>query len=76
MITAEERQKLWEQYPEIRALFEEFNGALLEDDAAWTWFIDRCHGIWEAYRGSSVVEILLQDVAYTLDKIAKKRRFG
>lgn len=35
IVTAEERKKLWNQYPEVQELFEEFNGTLLEDDQAW-----------------------------------------
>ena len=31
MISREERKKLWELYPEVRELFEEFNYTLLED---------------------------------------------
>ena len=27
--------KLWELYPEVRNLYEEYNGILLEDDFAW-----------------------------------------
>lgn len=34
-MTGREAMKLWELYPEVRNLYEEYNGILLEDDFAW-----------------------------------------
>lgn len=33
-MTGKELTKLWELYPEIRELYEHYNGILLEDDSA------------------------------------------
>lgn len=76
IVTAEERKKLWNQYPEVQELFEEFNDTLLEDDRAWERLVRRCHRIQERYYRSKVIEILLVDAAYELENIAKKRRYG
>lgn len=76
MISPTERRQLWDVYPEVRELFEEYNGTLLEDDGAWARFVDRCHGIRDAYHGSSVVETMLQDAALELERLAKKRKYG
>ena len=73
MISREERKKLWELYPEVRALFEEFNYTLLEDDAAWKRVVDKCHEIRKKYPEGKLIEIALSDAAYELEKIAKKR---
>lgn len=76
MISREERKKLWELYPEIRELFEEFNYTLLEDDRTWERVADKCHEIREKYPEGKLVETALSDVAYELEKIAKKRGTG
>lgn len=76
MISREERKKLWELYPEIRELFEEFNYTLLEDDRTWKRVVDKCHEIREKYPEGKLVETALSDVAYELEKIAKKRGMG
>lgn len=76
IITAEERKKLWSQYPEVQELFEEFNSTLLEDDQEWERLVKRCYGIRERYYKSKVVEMLLVDAAHELENIAKKRRYG
>lgn len=76
IVTAEERKKLWNQYPEVQELFEEFNGTLLEDDQAWERLVRRCHRIQERYYQSKILEILLADAVHELENIAKKRRYG
>lgn len=76
IITAEERKKLWNQYPEVQELFEEFNGTLLEDDQAWERLVRKCYRIREQYYRSKIIEILLADAAHELENIAKKRRYG
>ena len=73
MISREERKKLWELYPEVRELFEEFNYTLLEDDAVWKRVVDKCHEIRKKYPEGKLIEIALSDAAYELEKIAKKR---
>lgn len=73
-MTAEERRFLWNQYPEVREMFEEYNSILMEDDGAWGRLVDRCHEIADRYHGNKVVKMLLSDAAYQLEMIAKKRR--
>lgn len=75
-MTASERRFLWNQYPEIREMFEDYNGILLEDDLGWKQLACRCYEIMELYHGNKTVEILLLDTVDQLDKIAKKRLFG
>ena len=76
MISREERKKLWELYPEVRALFEEFNYTLLEDESAWKRVVDKCHEIRKKYPEGKLIETALSDAAYELEKIAKKRGRG
>lgn len=58
---------------EVRALFEEFNYTLLEDESAWKRVVDKCHEIRKKYPEGKLIEIALSDAAYELEKIAKKR---
>lgn len=73
-MTAEERCFLWNQYPEVREMFEEYNSILLEEDGAWESLVNRCHGIADSYHGDKVVEMLLADAAYQVEKLAKRRK--
>lgn len=57
----------------VRALFEEFNYTLLEDESAWKRVVDKCHEIRKKYPEGKLIEIALSDAAYELEKIAKKR---
>ena len=34
-MTGKELEKLWELYPEVRELYEQYNDILVEDDQAW-----------------------------------------
>lgn len=34
-LTPQERKALWEEYPEVQEMYEEYNGILPEDDGAW-----------------------------------------
>lgn len=73
-MTAAERRFLWNQYPKIMEMFEEYNSILLEDDGAWGRLVNRCHGIADSYHGDMIVEMLLADAVYQLEKLAKKRK--
>ena len=42
-MTGREAMKLWELYPEVRNLYEEYNGILLEDDFAWKESVSYTH---------------------------------
>ena len=47
-LTPQERKALWEEYPEVQELYEEYNGILPEDDGAWERVAERCHQIRES----------------------------
>ena len=72
-LTPQERKILWEEYPEIRELYEEYNSILLEDNGAWGRIIEQCHKIREQYQ-TQQVEAALLDVVWQLEYLAKKRR--
>ena len=74
-LTPQERNTLWEEYPEVREMYEEFNGVLLEDDGVWERVAERCHQIREQYQ-TLQVEVALLDVVWQLGSLAKKRRGG
>lgn len=75
MISKEERQKLWELYPEIQELFEQYNGIRLEDDQGWEVLVEQCEKIHEKYP-TKTMEMLLCDAASQLERLAKKRKCG
>lgn len=68
-----EREALWEQYPEVREMFEEYNDILLEDDSSWERLINGCHEIAESYGNTPIVETVVSDAAYQLEQIARRR---
>lgn len=73
-MTSAERRFLWSQYPEIREMYEECNGILLEDDSEWERLVARSHEIQNLYAGNKAVEAALRDAVVQLEKLAKKRR--
>lgn len=74
-LTLQERKALWEEYPEVQEMYEEYNGILPEDDGAWERIIKRCHQIKEQYQ-TRQVEAALVDVAWQLECLAKRKRGG
>lgn len=75
MISKEERQKLWELYPEVQELFEQYNGIRLEDDQGWEALVKQCEKIHEKHP-TKTMEMLLCDTASQLERLAKKRKYG
>lgn len=75
MISKEERQKLWELYPEVQELFEQYNGIRLEDDQGWESLVEQCEKIHEKYP-TKTMEMLLCDAVSQLERLAKKRKYG
>ena len=75
MISKEERQKLWELYPEVQELFEQYNGIRLEDDQGWEALVEQCEKIHEK-NPTKTMEMLLCDTASQLEWMAKKRKYG
>ena len=74
-LTVQERKALWEEYPEVQEMYEEYNGILPEDDGAWKRIIKRCHQIKEQYQ-TRQVEAALVDAAWQLECLAKRKRGG
>ena len=62
-LTVQERKALWEEYPEVQEMYEEYNGILPEDDGAWERVAERCHQIREQCQ-TLQVEVALLDVVW------------
>ena len=71
-LTLQERKALWEEYPEVQELYEEYNGILPEDAGAWERVAERCHQIREQCQ-TMQVEVALLDVVWQLECLAKKK---
>lgn len=74
-LTSQERKTLWEEYPEVRELYEEYNGILLEDDESWERVAERCHQIRKQYQ-TNQAEAALLDVVWQLECLTKRKRGG
>lgn len=72
-LTLQERKALWEEYPEVQELYEEYNGILPEDAGAWERVAERCHQIREQCQ-TMQVEVALLDVVWQLECLAKKKK--
>ena len=72
-LTPQERKILWEEYPEVQELYEEYNSILLEDNGAWGRIAERCCQIREQHQ-TQQAEAALLDVVWQLECLAKKRR--
>ncbi len=74
-LTVQERKALWEEYPEVQELYEEYNGILPEDDGSWKRVAERCHQIREQCQ-TLQVEVALLDVVWQLECLTKRKRGG
>ena len=72
-LTPQERKILWEEYPEVQELYEEYNSILLEDNGAWGRIAERCCQIREQHQ-TQQAEVALLDGVWQLECLAKKRR--
>lgn len=72
-LTPQGRNTLWEEYPEVREMYEEFNGVLLEDDGAWQRIVEHCHQIKQQYQ-TDQVEAALLDAVWQLESLAKRKK--
>lgn len=72
-LTVQERNFLWEEYPEVQELYEEYNGILPEDDGTWERVAERCYWIRNQYQ-TLQVEVALLDVVWQLECLAKRKR--
>ena len=70
-MTHEEKKILWERYPEVWTMFEEYNGILQEDQDAWKRLVDRAEELREKYH--TEIDMLLQETVGELEKISRRR---
>lgn len=72
-MTGWEAKSLWNLYPDVRSLFEEYNDILLEDDPAWKNLTEQAEAM---IRDPGCTELKEKLILYTvaeLERIAKKR---
>ena len=67
----EEKKILWERYPEVWTMFEEYNSILQEDQGAWKRLVDRAGELREKYYVE--IDALLQETVGELEKISRRR---
>lgn len=73
-MTGCEAKSLWNLYPDVRSLFEEYNDILLEDDLAWKDLTEQAEAM---IRDPGCTELKEKLILYTvaeLERMAKKRR--
>lgn len=71
-MTGCEAVKLWELYPDVRNLYEEYNGILLEDDAAWKELTEKAEATLKELGCSELKQQLILFTVAELERIAKK----
>lgn len=72
-MTGRELQALWEVYPEIRSLYEQYRDITVEDDRSWSELV----GSFDLLRKNAVSGIYLTCLLETvrqLENIARKRK--
>ena len=73
-MTGCEAKSLWNLYPDVRSLFEEYNYILLEDDPAWKDLTEQAEVM---IRDPGCTELKEKLILYTvaeLERMAKRRR--
>lgn len=70
-MTHEEKKILWERYPEVWTMFEEYNGIPQEDQDAWKRLVDQAGELREKYH--TEIDMLLQETVGELEKISRRR---
>lgn len=71
-MTGREAVKLWELYPDVRNLYEEYNGILLEDDFAWKELTEKAEQLITESMGTGMKDALVLYTVAELERIAKK----
>lgn len=72
-MTGWEAKSLWNLYPDVRSLFEEYNDILLEDDPAWKYLTERAEAMIQDAGCTELKEKLILYTAAELERIARKR---
>ena len=73
-MTGREAKSLWNLYPDVRSLFEEYNDILLEDDQAWKDLTERAEAMIQEPGCTELKEKLILYTVAELERMAKKRR--
>ena len=72
-MTGAEIKKLWELYPEVRNLYEQYNGIREEDEPDWKALTEQAEAM---IRETGCTKLKEQAILYTvaeLERIAKRR---
>lgn len=65
--------KLWELYPDVRNLYEECNGILLEDDLAWKELTEKAEQLIGESETTDVKKDLILYTVEELERIARRK---
>lgn len=74
-MTGQELIKLWELYPEVRNLYEQYNDILVEDDAAWKELTGIAEELIQKSNTELYTTVILETVRQ-LEYLAKRRKAG
>ena len=72
-MTGQELTKLWELYPEVRELYEQYNDILVEDDQAWKELTGRAEELIRQSKTDLKTTVILETVRQ-LESRAKRRK--
>jgi hypothetical protein len=72
-MTGQELTKLWELYPEVRELYEHYNGIMIKDDVAWKELADIAGELIQSSTTELKTTVILETVQQ-IEKIARKRK--
>lgn len=72
-MTGREAVKLWELYPDVRNLYEEYNGILLEDDPAWKELTEKAEQLIGESETTDVKKDLILYTVAELERIARRK---
>ena len=71
-MTWKELEKLWELYPEVRELYEQYNDILVEDDQAWKELTGRAEELIRQSNTDLKTTVILETVRQ-LEFLARRR---
>ena len=71
-MTGKELEKLWELYPEVRELYEQYNDILVEDDQAWKELTGRAEELIRQSTTDLKTTVILETVRQ-LEFLARRR---
>ena len=71
-MTGKELEKLWELYPEVRELYEQYNDILVEDDQAWKELTGRAEELIRQSNTDLKTTVILETVRQ-LEFLARRR---